>query len=111
MSGVSEVSPRLPAPEPVKPEPVRRPEPAPAHVAQAATAAARQEVEEAVATLAPVLDPLQISLNIRYDEEARTYRVKIIDERTKEVIREIPNQSVLEAARQAARGLFVDQLG
>jgi uncharacterized FlaG/YvyC family protein len=74
-------------------------------------ALSRDEAEQTVKTLNRVLNPMDLNVHIHYDDENHRYGFKIVDRRTNEVIREFPTPSVLEAARDAVAGLFVDQRG
>jgi flagellar protein FlaG len=98
-----------PATEPTA-EAVRpQPEQPPASAAKAEMD--RAEAEYTVKTLNRVLNPLDLNMQIQFDDETNRYGFKIVDRRTNEVIREFPTPGVLEAARDAVAGMFVDQRG
>lgn len=67
-----------------------------------------EKLEQAVNTMNQVVNPMALSFQISYDKERSRYHVKIIDEETKEVIREIPPRSVLQASHQVQGLLGVD---
>lgn len=108
MSGVSDVFHSAPTLEPSLAEIKRAAEPV--QPVEQDPPVSHSELEQAVTMLNQVISPLDLSMSIRFDEAIQQYRVKIVHRQTNELIREIPARGVLEAARQAARGLFVDQL-
>ena len=69
----------------------------------------RKEAEQTQQTLNRVLNPLNLSMEIQFDDAHNTYGFKIVDRVTKEVVREFPSPGVLVAARDAVQGMFVDQ--
>lgn len=71
----------------------------------------KAEAEHTATTLNRVLNPLDLNLLIHYDDENHRYGFKIVDRKTNEVIREFPTPGVLEAARDALAGMFIDQRG
>lgn len=76
---------------------------------EAASAAEDPEkLDQAVEALNQVVNPMSLSFEISYDKERSRYHVKIIDQETKEVIREIPPKSVLRALSQVQGLLGVD---
>ncbi|MBC7544146.1 MAG: flagellar protein FlaG [Candidatus Sericytochromatia bacterium] len=109
MSGIMPVTRRLPLLVPQSATSELSTGPPAKTVAGTQAEVSRAEVLQSVEALNRVLDPLNLSLTIKYDEARRTYGFKIVDRQTKEVIREFPFPGVLAAVRDAAQGLFVDQ--
>ena len=105
MSGITPVSPRIPVPDSPGGETVPQRE-TPARVPASLN---RKEAEQTQQTLNQVLNPLNLSMEIQFDDAHNTYGFKIVDRVTKEVVREFPSPGVLVAARDAVQGLFVDQ--
>ena len=69
------------------------------------------DIEEAIETLNDALAKAPTKAIISRDEELNRYIVKIADERSGEVIREIPSEAVLKFARnlQEIKGLLFDK--
>jgi uncharacterized FlaG/YvyC family protein len=113
MSGIPPVVRRTPLTEPTVTDAAIEIQPPPPEAPPAASplAMSRTEAEHTVTTLNRILNPLDLNVQIDYDEENRRYGFKIVDRRTNEVIREFPTPSVLEAARDVVAGLLVDQRG
>jgi uncharacterized FlaG/YvyC family protein len=112
MSGIPPVVRRTAPTEATAAEPVTaHPAAEPKAAVPAKPAMSRAEAEHTVTTLNRVLNPLDLNLLIHYDDESHRYGFKIVDKRTNEVIREFPIHGVLEAARDAVAGMFVDQRG
>ncbi len=70
----------------------------------------KKQLEKLVKGLNEFLQPSQTSLKFELHDELKEYYVQIIDERTKEVIREIPPKKLLDvyAAMMEFVGLIVD---
>ncbi|GMB09120.1 flagellar protein FlaG [Thermolongibacillus altinsuensis] len=71
----------------------------------------KEKLEEIVKGINEFLQPSQTSLKFDLHDELKEYYVQIIDERTKEVIREIPPKKLLDiyAAMMEFVGLIVDK--
>lgn len=67
-----------------------------------------EKLNQAVEALNQVVNAMSLSFEISYDKERSRYHVKIVDQETKEVIREIPPKSVLRAMNQVQGLLGVD---
>jgi len=69
------------------------------------------DIEEAIDTLNDALAKAPTKAMISHDEELNRYIVRIADERSGEVIREIPSEAVLKFARnlQEIKGLLFDK--
>jgi len=69
------------------------------------------DIEEAIDTLNDALAKAPTKAVISHDEELNRYIVRIADERSGEVIREIPSEAVLKFARnlQEIKGLLFDK--
>jgi len=69
------------------------------------------DIEEAIDTLNDALAKAPTKAMISRDEELNRYIVRIADERSGEVIREIPSEAVLKFARnlQEIKGLLFDK--
>lgn len=71
----------------------------------------KEKLEEVVKGLNEFLQPSHTSLKFELHDELQEYYVQIIDERTDEVIREIPPKKLLDtyAAMMEFVGLLVDR--
>jgi flagellar protein FlaG len=71
----------------------------------------KEQLEEVVKGLNEFLQPSHTSLKFELHDELKEYYVQIIDERTKEVIREIPPKKLLDiyATMMQFVGLIVDK--
>uniref|UniRef100_C5D7S6 Flagellar protein FlaG protein n=1 Tax=Geobacillus sp. (strain WCH70) TaxID=471223 RepID=C5D7S6_GEOSW len=71
----------------------------------------KEKLEEVVKGLNEFLQPSQTSLKFKLHDELQEYYVQIINERTNEVIREIPPKKLLDmyAAMMEFVGLVVDK--
>jgi flagellar protein FlaG len=71
----------------------------------------KEQLEKVVKGINEFLQPSQTSLKFKLHDELKEYYVQIIDERTKEVIREIPPKKLLDmyAAMMEFVGLIVDK--
>ena len=69
------------------------------------------DIEEAIDTLNDALAKAPTKAMISHDEELNRYIVRIADERSGEVIREIPSEAVLKFARnlREIKGLLFDK--
>ncbi|RAK19941.1 flagellar protein FlaG [Anoxybacillus vitaminiphilus] len=71
----------------------------------------KEKLEEVVKGLNEFLQPSQTSLKFELHDQLKEYYVQIIDERTREVIREIPPKKLLDmyATMMQFVGLIVDK--
>jgi flagellar protein FlaG len=71
----------------------------------------KEKIEEVVKGLNEFLQPSHTSLKFELHDELKEYYVQIIDERTKEIIREIPPKKLLDmyATMMQFVGLIVDK--
>lgn len=71
----------------------------------------KQKLEEIVKGMNEFLQPSHTSLKFAVHEDLKEYYVQLIDDRTKEVVREIPPKKLLDmyAAMMKFVGLIVDQ--
>jgi flagellar protein FlaG len=71
----------------------------------------KEQLEEIVKGMNEFLQPSHTSLKFELHDELKEYYVQIIDERTDEIIREIPPKKLLDmyAAMMQFVGLIVDQ--
>jgi flagellar protein FlaG len=71
----------------------------------------KEKLEEVVKGINEFLQPSHTSLKFELHDELKEYYVQIIDERTKEVIREIPPKKLLDiyATMMQFVGLIVDK--
>ena len=69
------------------------------------------DIEEAIDTLNDALAKAPTKAIISHDDQLNRYIVKIADERSGEVIREVPSEAVLKFARnlQEIKGLLFDK--
>lgn len=73
--------------------------------------ASRREVEEAVQKVVKFVEPLKNQLQFSVDDQSGQLLVKVIDQATKEVIRQIPSEEMVSIANALDRlqGLLVRQ--
>lgn len=71
----------------------------------------KEKLEEVVKGLNEFLQPSHTTLKFKLHDELKEYYVQIVDERTNEVIREIPPKKLLDiyAAMMEFVGLIVDK--
>jgi flagellar protein FlaG len=71
----------------------------------------KDQISEIVKKMNDFLTPSKTSLKFQLHEKLQEYYVSVIDERTKEVVREIPPKKLLDvyAAMTEFLGLFVDK--
>jgi flagellar protein FlaG len=71
----------------------------------------KEQLEKVVKGMNEFLQPSQTSLKFKLHDKLKEYYVQIIDERTNEVIREIPPRKLLDmyAAMMEYVGLIVDK--
>ncbi|GGJ64269.1 flagellar protein FlaG [Anoxybacillus voinovskiensis] len=71
----------------------------------------KDQLENIIKGMNEFLQPSQTSLKFELHDELKEYYVQIVDERTKEVIREIPPKKLLDmyAAMMEFVGLIVDK--
>ncbi|WP_081253664.1 flagellar protein FlaG [Anoxybacillus flavithermus] len=71
----------------------------------------KQKLEEIVKGMNEFLQPSHTSLKFAVHEDLKEYYVQLIDDRTKEVVREIPPKKLLDmyAAMMKFVGLIVDR--
>lgn len=71
----------------------------------------KEKLEEVVKGLNEFLQPSHTSLKFNVHEDLKEYYVQLIDDRTKEVVREIPPKKLLDmyAAMMKFVGLIVDR--
>ncbi|WP_226085901.1 flagellar protein FlaG [Mesobacillus sp. S13] len=71
----------------------------------------REKIEGVVEGLNKYLQQSQTSLKFQYHEKLQEYYVALVDEKTKEVVREIPPKKMLDfyAAMTEFLGLIVDK--
>jgi flagellar protein FlaG len=71
----------------------------------------KEKLEEVVKSMNQFLMPTNTSLKFTMHEDLKEYYVQIVDEKTKEVIREIPSKKMLDmyAAMKDLLGLVVDR--
>jgi flagellar protein FlaG len=71
----------------------------------------KEKIEEIVQGINEFLQPSQTSLKFELHDELKEYYVQIIDEQTKEVVREIPPKKLLDmyATMMKFVGLIVDK--
>lgn len=79
-----------------------------------ATAQSKVNVEQALASVNEFVQSVQRDLQFSVDEELNTTVVKVIDSKSGELIRQIPEESFLELARKLNNGdslQLIDALG
>ncbi|WP_442596324.1 flagellar protein FlaG [Neobacillus sp. D3-1R] len=71
----------------------------------------KERVKEIVQGMNDFLEPTHTSLKFQYHEKLNEYYVTIVDDATKEVVREIPSKKLLDtyAAMTEFLGLLVDK--
>lgn len=71
----------------------------------------KQKLEEIVKGMNEFLQPSHTSLKFNVHEDLKEYYIQLIDDRTKEVVREIPPKKLLDmyAAMMKFVGLIVDR--
>jgi flagellar protein FlaG len=71
----------------------------------------KEKVEEIVDSMNKFIQPSTTALKFEFHEKLNEYYVKIIDDKTKEVVREIPPKKLLDfyAAMTEFLGLMVDK--
>jgi flagellar protein FlaG len=89
---------------------VRAKEP-PAQSVKASAEASRQELEEATKRVQQFLEAKTSSLKFSIDEQSGVRIVRVIDNETKDVIRQIPSEEMVAIARalESLQGLLVRQ--
>ena len=82
-----------------------------AAVRQAAPIPSLEQVTQAVANINKSLQTLSQDLEFSVDQESNRTIVKVVDQRTKEVIRQIPSPEALEIAKalDTVKGLLIKQ--
>jgi flagellar protein FlaG len=77
----------------------------------AGPAASREDLNAAVKKLNESMPPSAQSLQFSIDEDSKDIVVKVIDQSTKEVVRQIPTEEALEIAKSLdkMRGLLIRQ--
>ncbi len=78
---------------------------------QPVTQEEQSKVEHVVKSMNQFLQPLNTNVQFSFHEELNEYYVAIIDQETKEVVKEIPPKKLLDMYAEMAKfmGLFVDQ--
>lgn len=78
---------------------------------QSATKASRQELEKAVEAVQKFTEPMASNLQFTIDEETGITVVKVVDTSTKEVIRQMPSEEMLQIAKALDRlqGILIKQ--
>ncbi|WP_078414313.1 flagellar protein FlaG [Priestia abyssalis] len=71
----------------------------------------KKQLEEIVKSLNDFVQPTHISIQFELHEESEQYYVEVIDENTKEIIREIPSKKMLDiyTAMTEFLGVMFDQ--
>jgi len=71
----------------------------------------KEKVSKVVDGLNEILMPSQTSLKFEYHEKLNEYYVTLVDDQTKEVVKEIPSKKMLDfyAAMTEAIGLMIDK--
>lgn len=71
----------------------------------------KEQVEEIVDKMNSFLEPTQTSIQFKFHEKLNEYYVTIVDQKTDEVVREIPSKKLLDiyAAMTEFLGLVVDK--
>lgn len=79
--------------------------------ATAARPVNRQELDEALAEVRKVVEPVARNLQFSVDEDTGRTVVKVVDSATKEVIRQIPSEEILSIAKalDKLKGLLIKQ--
>ena len=70
-----------------------------------------EELREAISTLNSALEKTKTRAIITRDEEINRFVVRITDEKSGEIVREIPNEAIVKFSRnlQALKGLIFDK--
>jgi flagellar protein FlaG len=70
-----------------------------------------EELDQAVKAVNDFVKPFNNALNFSVDQESQTTVVKVIDQSTKEVIRQIPSEEMLALAKalDTMKGLLIQQ--
>ncbi|MCG2582889.1 flagellar protein FlaG [Massilia sp. TS11] len=98
--------------------PVQAPARAPAAATDTATAVEKsaaapsvEQVKQAVSNINKSLQTLSQDLEFSVDADSNRTIVKVVDQKTKEVIRQIPSQEALEIAKalDSVQGLLIKQ--
>ena len=84
---------------------------APSAVQQAAAVPSRKELDDAVSHINKSLQTLSQDLVFSVDEDSKRTIVKVVDQQTKEVIRQMPSPEALEIAKALDKvtGLLIKQ--
>jgi flagellar protein FlaG len=71
----------------------------------------KEKIEEVIQGMNKFLEPTHTSLKFQFHEKLNEYYVSIVDDKTKEIIREIPSKKLLDmyAAMTEFLGLIVDK--
>lgn len=82
-----------------------------AAVEQAAKAPSAEQLKEAVANINKTLQNLSQDLEFSVDQDSNRTIVRVVDQKTKEVIRQIPSPEALEIAKalDTVSGLLIKQ--
>lgn len=80
-------------------------------VEKTAKAPSQEQLDQAVADINKTLQDLSQDLEFSVDKESNRTIVKVVDQKTKEVIRQIPSPETLEIAKalDTVRGLLIKQ--
>lgn len=83
----------------------------PAQAVKAGAEASRQALEEATKRVQQFLEPKTSSLKFSIDDQSGVRIVRVIDNETKDVIRQIPSEEMVAIARalESLQGLLVRQ--
>jgi flagellar protein FlaG len=91
-------------------QPSQRPAQAQEHEAPSGSSAVdRKAIEDTVAKIRESIGPANSSLKIEIDPDTDRVVVKVLDDQSGEVIRQIPSQEMVEIAKRldAMQGIFV----
>jgi len=71
----------------------------------------KEKVNEVIESMNAFMEPSHTSLKFELHEKLNDYYVQVIDDNTKEVVREIPSKKVLDmyAAMREFMGLMIDE--
>lgn len=106
---------RAAEPDAARAAPAARVRAAPSDSAPAATPASaaptREQLDDAVANINKSLQSLSQDLEFSVDQDSNRTIVKVVDQQTKEVIRQIPSSEALEIAKalDTVKGLLIRQ--
>lgn len=80
-----------------------------ANARQERSPADRKTIEDTVAKIREAIGPANSSLKIEIDPDTDGVIVKVLDDRSGEIIRQIPSQEMIEIAKRldAMQGIFV----